>query len=139
MSLIRVNWRPEDRELRRFAWAGVVAAVVVAVVLHAVQGLDLKWCAVIVGAGCALGLSPWASLRITRAVYILLVGATLPIGLVVSFVAMALFYFLLITPIGLIFRLSGRDPLHRKYDPKAGTYWLPHPSPDRPERYFQQF
>ena len=139
MSLIHVNWNPEDRELRRFAWIGVLAAIAIAIVLHFVKGLDLRGCAVIAGAGCVLGLSPFVSLRITRAVYVILVGATLPIGLVISFVAMVLFYFLLITPIGLVFRLSGRDLLQRRFDPKAGTYWLPHQPPDRPERYFQQF
>jgi hypothetical protein len=139
MSLINVNWRPDDRELRRFAWIGVLAAVVLAFVLHFVKGLDLRWCAVIVGAGGALGLSPFVSLRITRAVYLLLVGATLPIGLVVSFVSMSLFFFLLITPTAMFFRLTGRDPLQRRFDPKARTYWLPRQPPNRPERYFQQF
>ena len=139
MSLIHVNWRPEDRELRQFAWIGVLAAVVLATVLHLVKGLDLRWCAVIVGLGCVLGLSPFVSLRITKAIYVLLVGATLPIGLVISFMSMSLFYFLLITPTGLFFRLTGRDPLQRRFDPKARTYWLPHQPPDRPERYFQQF
>jgi hypothetical protein len=66
-------------------------------------------------------------------------GATLPIGLVVSFVMLGLFYFLLITPLGLVFRLLGRDPLHRRFDPKAETYWVEHQPADRPERYFQQF
>jgi hypothetical protein len=139
MSLVHVNWNPEDRELRRFAWIGVVASLVVAIVLHAVKGVDLRWCALVVGAGCALAVSPWVSLRITRAAYRVLVGATLPIGLVVSFVLLSLFYFLLITPVGLFFRLMGRDPLKRRFDAKARTYWVTHQPPDRPERYFQQF
>jgi hypothetical protein len=139
MSLIHVNWNPDDRELRRFAWIGAGASVVLAVVLHQAKGLDLRWCAGIVCAGVALGLSPWVSLRITKAVYVILVGATLPIGLVVSVVLLSLFYFLLITPLGLAFRLMGRDPLKRRFDAKAKTYWVEHQEPDRPDRYFQQF
>jgi hypothetical protein len=139
MSLIHVNWNPQDRELRRFAWIGTAASMVLAIVLHTVKGLDLTWCGILVGCGVALGVTPWVSLRITKAVYVILVGATLPIGLVVSFVMLSLFYFLLITPIGLLFRLMGRDPLQRRFDAKARTYWVEHQPPDRPERYFQQF
>jgi hypothetical protein len=139
MSLIHVNWNPEDRQLKQFAWIGACASVALAILLHVSKGLDLRWCAVLVSAGCLLGISPWLSLKITRAVYVVLMGATLPIGLVVSFVMLGLFYFLLITPLGLVFRLLGRDPLQRRFDPKAETYWVEHQPPDRPERYFQQF
>ena len=33
--------------------------------------------------------------------------------------------FLLITPVGLLMRLTGRDPMRRKLDPEAPTYWIP--------------
>ena len=139
MALIEVNWNPDDRELRRFGWIAVAASVVIAIVLHVLKGLDVRWCAVIVAAGSAVGLSAWVSLKVTRAVYRILVGATLPIGLTISLLLLSLFYFGLITPIGMFFRLIGRDPLRRRSDAKARTYWLAHPSPGRPERYFQQF
>ena len=125
MALIEVNWNPDDRELRRFGWIAVAASVVIAIVLHVLKGLDVRWCAVIVAAGSAVGLSAWVSLKVTRAVYRILVGATLPIGLTISLLLLSLFYF--------------GDPLRRRSDAKARTYWLAHPSPGRPERYFQQF
>jgi hypothetical protein len=45
----------------------------------------------------------------------------------------------LFTPIGLLFRLIGRDPLHRTRRAELETYWSPKPSADDPRRYFKQF
>ena len=39
-------------------------------------------------------------------------------------VLLFLLYFLVVTPAGLIARI-GRDPLSRKWDPAASTYWIP--------------
>ena len=139
MPLIEVNWNPGNRELRRFAWIAALGSVAIAVVLHWAEGLDLRWCALIAAAGGAVAISPFVSLGITKAIYQVLVGATLPIGLVTSLLLMGLVYYGLVTPIGLLFRLMGRDVLHRRFDPKAGTYWLEHRPPAGPERYFQQF
>jgi|GEM_PF-5189859 len=36
---------------------------------------------------------------------------------------LALFFFLVITPIGLIYRVLGMDPLRLKYDGKTKSYW----------------
>ena len=62
-----------------------------------------------------------------------------PIGYVVSFVALALVSSFLITPIGLVFRLLGRDPLYRKPDANCGTYWISRGEAPPAKRYFQQF
>jgi len=46
---------------------------------------------------------------------------------------------LVFTPIGLTMRLFGWDPLERRFDPNASTYWVEHKPPASPSRYFQQF
>ncbi|MBW2313560.1 MAG: hypothetical protein JRH10_05150, partial [Deltaproteobacteria bacterium] len=47
--------------------------------------------------------------------------------------------FLIIGPIGVVMRLAGHDPLNRKLEPDAASYWTPaEPMPPR-ERYFKQF
>jgi hypothetical protein len=64
---------------------------------------------------------------------------SLPIGWAVSFILLAAFYFLLLTPLGLFFRLIGRDTLGRKFDPDAESYWLTRQPPKNLDRYFHQF
>jgi hypothetical protein len=52
---------------------------------------------------------------------------------------MAVFYFLILTPVGLFFKLTGRDILARKFKADSATYWTPHKQNKDPQRYFHQF
>jgi hypothetical protein len=45
-------------------------------------------------------------------------------GLLVSTVVLTIFYFLVITPIGIGGRLFGKDFLSEKLAPNAKSYWL---------------
>jgi hypothetical protein len=74
-----------------------------------------------------------------RPLYVLLTIVTYPIGLVVSFALLAAFFYGLITPIGLVFRLLGRDPLTRAIEREKGSYWIDAGPPAPPRRYFRQF
>jgi hypothetical protein len=139
MSLVTVNWNPDRRGLNGFRVIAVCAGLLAATLLYTVKGVDLRWCLVVAAGGVAIGLSGFVSLKLTRYIYITLVAITLPIGFVVSLVLMSVFYFGLITPLGLIFRLIGRDALRRRFDPEAQTYWIPHQQTTKAERYFQQF
>lgn len=63
-----------------------------------------------------------------------------PLGWLLSHVVLATIYYALITPIGLALRLFRYDPLSRRFDSNATTYWTPSPPPpERARRYFQQF
>jgi hypothetical protein len=53
------------------------------------------------------------------------------LGQIMTRVILSLAFFLVITPIGLIMKLFGRDPLYRKFDPEASSYWTP-VDPDGP-------
>ena len=139
MSLVNVNWNPTRRDLNGFRLISVVATVLIAALLYWVKHVDARWCMAIVAAGAFIGLSGFVSLKLTWCIYVALVAITLPIGFVISLVLMTVFYFGLITPLGFVFRLIGRDALRRRFDPRASSYWIPHQQPTRMERYFQQF
>ena len=74
-----------------------------------------------------------------RWIYVGWMVLAFPIGWTVSQVMLALMFFGLFTPIGLIFRLLGRDPLHRTRRPELNSYWAPKPAPADLRRYFKQF
>ena len=58
----------------------------------------------------------------------------------VSHVVLALVYYLVFVPIGLLMRLFGYDPMKRGFDPEAATYWTARdPKASEPKRYFRQF
>ena len=73
------------------------------------------------------------------AAHLALTAIGLPIGWVVSHVLMAIAFYGVITPIGLLLRLAGRDLLEQRLDREAKSYWQPRrPVTDR-RRYFRQF
>ncbi len=88
----------------------------------------------LIGAGAAL-----ASTDVGASLYRGWMFAALPIGWTVSATLMGIVFFLVITPIGLILRAMGKDPMCRRPDPAAATYWLPHRQETDRARYFRQF
>lgn len=74
-----------------------------------------------------------------RKIYVLASYATYPIGAAVSFIMLAIIYYGVVTPMGLILRLIGYDPLKRRLDRSAGTYWMSRKPERETKRYFQQF
>jgi zinc transporter ZupT len=139
MSLVDINWRPNHKELRNFAIAALIASAVISLLLYVLKGLAIHWAAIIFAAGFIIFLSSLVSTKITRIIYLGLILVTFPIGYVVSFILLSSFYFLLLTPLGLLFRLIGRDPLCRKFDSNVKSYWLIRKSPKNLDRYFHQF
>lgn len=59
---------------------------------------------------------------------------------VVTPLVMGLLFFVTVTPIALIVRVMGKDPLRLKRDDAAASYWImrepPGPAPDRMRRQF---
>jgi hypothetical protein len=139
MSLMEFQWHPNQRQLRVFGVAGLAALSVAALVLHLVWGVALPWAVGVFAMGAALFLCSRISPGATRILYLGLTIAAMPLGLAVSFILLAAFYFLLVTPVAVIFKLIGRDALCRKFDTTAASYWVPHRPSENLERYFHQF
>jgi len=139
MSLIKINRSPSPRELRSFATIALIASALISLLLHLLKGLSIQWAAIIFAAGVVIFISRLVSLRLTRIFYLALILLTFPIGFCVSFILLAAFYFLVLTPLAIVFRLLGRDPLRRKSSPSEKSYWLTHRQPEGLDRYFQQF
>jgi hypothetical protein len=53
---------------------------------------------------------------------------------VVSPVILGVLFYACVTPVGLLMRWTGKDPLNRRFDPSADSYWIkrepPGPQPD---------
>jgi hypothetical protein len=63
--------------------------------------------------------------RALKYIYLVWMALALVLGFVVSHVILTVFFFLVITPIGLIARLAGKDFLRLKVDRQAKSYWIP--------------
>ena len=74
-------------------------------------------------------------------VYIAWMSLAFVLGFVVSHLLLTVFFFLVITPIGLAARIAGKDFLRLKLDRQAKSYWIPRPhaEPHTPANYERQF
>ncbi len=77
--------------------------------------------------------------RICRKLYIGWISAAQPIGWTISHLVLAVVFYLVITPLGLAMRCLGRDPMQRKLDRQAATYWQPRKPVADVKRYYRQF
>ena len=146
-NMVEINWRPDEKTLRQFGWIaffgfGFLALIAWKELFIFAFGLGAaRETVATVFAGLA-ALSLVFSVIFPKAnlpIYLGLTMLSFPIGFVLSYLIMGFLFFGLITPLGLFFKLTGRDPMHRKFDREATTYWTD-PRPRRgKESYFRQF
>ncbi|MBN2131916.1 MAG: hypothetical protein JW741_20615 [Sedimentisphaerales bacterium] len=139
MPLMEVDWHPSARQLRIFGLSAPVASAILAAVLVFLWGATAVWAIALLAAGAGILLCSLIWPSAARIVYLVLTLTALPIGYAISFVLLAAFYFLLLTPLGLVFRLIRRDALHRNLDRSCSSYWIPRRPPATMDRYFHQF
>jgi len=146
-KMIEIDFHPDEKTLRQFGW----------IALLGFGGLAaLAWFEKLVFAGglgdartplaaglLGLGLLAWLFGQVrpkaNRPLFVGLALLAFPIGFVLSYVILTTLFFVIIAPIGVAMRLLGHDPMNRKLEPEATTYWTPSgPAPPR-DRYFKQF
>lgn len=132
-----VKWQPDKRELRRFAVAMLVGFFVL--------GVLAAWRAKGIGNGSiilwGIGVSLAIAALIPKLGRVAYLGVYLPtsiLGYFVSHVVLALMFFLVITPLGILLRLTGKDLLQqRRPNQKAG--WTPVQNVKTEDSYYRQF
>ncbi len=139
MALIEINKNPSKNELRRFAliWFPLFFVVVATLVFHKTH--SWRNAALILGPALILSVISYIWLGIAKTIYISWMYASYPIGWVVSHILLGLIYFVVLTPIGVIMKLFGHDPLQRSFQPEASSYWVARDANNDPARYLRQF
>ena len=138
MGLIERNREPTPLELRVFglvvfAICGIIGGIVLAR-SESTTAAGIIWCV-----GLAIATVYYAVPAIRRTIYFAWMTVFYPLGWLVSHAMLAIVYYLVLTPIGLLARLFGHDPLCRSYDRDAKSYWTTHPQETDTNRYFSQF
>jgi hypothetical protein len=137
--MIEINKNPSTRELRQFAgiWFPLFCALI-GLILYRRVGWHAAGVAVwAVGATLALiGLAAPAAIK---PVFVGMMYASFPIGWVMTHVLLGVLYYGVITPVGLVMKLAGRDTMTRRFDPALGSYWIAREPITDKERYFRQY
>ena len=131
-----MNWNPPEKQLRQFGWIALVALPALGWLW---SGGNTTVIAVTAAVGALSAGIGWLRPGWLKPIFIGLSLLFFPIGIVVSEAALLLIYFGLFTPMGLLFRLIGRDPLERRLDRQAESYWKPKQQPNGPASYLKQW
>lgn len=129
MPLIEINLHPERHQLRvfglalaailgffawRFHWLFGIPALVVAAVAAAFP-MALRW------------------------VFVAMMVVPYPLGLAVSWFILGLIYYGVVTPLGWVAKLCGRDLLMLRPRPDATTFWMKRKATPTRKSYFNQW
>lgn len=133
-----VPFTPTPKTLRQFAvlWLLFFGALTVW------QGLARARpavAAILAAVALVVGVPGLVNPRAIRPVFVGWMILAFPIGWTVSLLLLALIYFGVFMPVGLAFRLAGRDVLSLRPGPDRESYWEPHEEPADVKRYFRQF
>ena len=138
MALIEVNWNPPRNQLRQFAVLFLIFIGGLGTVLY-FKGKPLIVSEILWNLSWVVCLAGVIYPPLVRPVYVVMMAVALPIGFVVSTILMLVIYYLIVTPIGLVMRLFGYDPMRMR--PAAGTesFWIERPKASDVRRYFRQY
>lgn len=125
------------RELRRF---GLLVGGVFIVLGTLAWRRDRAWFPWLLAPGILLVVAGILVPRSLKLIYLAWMTLAIALGLVVSTVLLTLFFFFVITPVGLVARLTGQDFLRLKLDRKISSYWTARKRADRSKtEYERQF
>jgi hypothetical protein len=138
VALLELRKDPSPKELRQFAaiWFPAACAVVGWMIYRrlGVWPAGLVW-----GLGVVLGIIGAWRPAVMRPIWNGWMTLAWPIGWVVSHAVLGLLYYGVLTPLGLVMRLVGHDPMTRGFDGNAKTYWVVHDPGAHSKRYLRQF
>jgi hypothetical protein len=129
---------PSAKTLRQFAAAWLVFFLAFGAHQYVVRHHHLPG-AVLGVMAVTLGLLGLIKPVAVRRLFIAWMVLAFPIGWLISQVMLLLMFYLLITPVALLFRLQGRDPLARKPAPERVSFWAPKKLPEDVRSYFRQY
>ncbi|HWY76683.1 MAG TPA: SxtJ family membrane protein [Verrucomicrobiae bacterium] len=137
-----VNWNPDRSARQKFGISLMIGFPVIAAVLllvgHFAKGgwkPGLFWLG---GVGFALGLIFWALPSTAKPFYLVWYFIGCCVGFVVGNLVLALFFYLLLSPIGCLMRLSGRRSVSKGFDKSKSTYWESAEKPSDVKSYYRQ-
>src|SRR5213593_4209422 len=138
MTLSDIPFQPTSKMLRQFAAAWLVFFLAMGAHQylgrgHPGVGAVLVGTAVVVG---TLGLIKPAAVRWIFVGWMVL---AFPIGWIVSQVLLAALFYVVLTPVAVVFRWRGRDLLGRKPAPGRSSFWQPKRNPEDVRSYLKQY
>jgi hypothetical protein len=137
--MIKLQLQPDQKMLAQFAWVAPFGFLAFAWLFSRLGFGDTVFWATL-SLGPVTLLTHLVGLRVVPLyVFRALVLLTFPIGLVVLPLVIGTVYYGVFTPMGLVFRLLGRDVMGRKFDRSVDSYWRDRGTPRPASSYFKLY
>jgi len=107
-----------------FVLAGVFVVIASLPLLH---GQSFRWWSI--GMAAVFALVAWVKPVLLSGLNRLWLKLGVLLGKIVSPIALGVLFYVVITPLGAMIRLTGKDSLRLKFDPEAKSYWIPREPP----------
>jgi len=138
MALIERNREPTSSELRMFGLLlGPFFGLIGVLVLWRAEAWVIATVCWVIAVISAAVFHCVPSIK--RPMYTAWMAAMYPIGWVISHVLLALVYFGWVTPVGLLMRLCGYDPMRRRLHRGTASHWVRRKPIKNVNRYFRQY
>ncbi|MGV3663736.1 MAG: SxtJ family membrane protein [Prosthecobacter sp.] len=119
--MIAIDWKPSTLSLRKFGRSMLIFGLIFAAWFWLRKAPAAAW--TFAGLGVYCFLTSQVVPAAARPVYVLWMGIAWLLGMIITPVIMGALYYLVITPIGLVLRLTGHDRLRLK-KPAGTSYWV---------------
>ena len=137
--MIEFDWHPGEKQLKQFGWISLFGFPLIGLLLWWKFGAPAAVLWSLVGAGVIVLVLSLIEAALVRLVFVGLTLIALPIGFVVATTLMAFVFFGMVTPLGIVFRLTGRDRVSKRPDASLPTYWIQRGEPRPKADYFKTY
>lgn len=126
-----------EKVLQQFGY--LLSVLVLALAMRESWHSGITWRSLLVGVlAVCIALTAWSRPQLFRPIHSTWMMLVFPIGWTVSRAVLAAIYFCLMTPLGLILRWRGYDPLSLKTEAR-GTFWQKRRERTESSRYLRQY
>jgi len=141
-----INWKPERKDILSFGRSMLIGFAVISTLFLIVNlcrvpfNQAFKVPAVLFSVGAILYLISHLGVTAAKPFYLLWFFLAATIGIIISNLLLALFFYLFFSVFAVIFRsVTGRDPLALKKDPEKKSWWISISGEKSLKRYFKQY
>lgn len=125
MAFAKINWKPQPRELRIFGVTLLVALGLVGSLFYFALG-KAGFAYFLWSFGGVSFLTAVTGTKIGMPCYLTWMSFVFVMSTIIGYSALVLIYFLVVTPLGILAKLTGRDKLNLRDQKKDVTsYWEP--------------
>jgi Saxitoxin biosynthesis operon protein SxtJ len=120
---MKLKLKEEPKEWRKAAWMSALGLALLSSLLRWRRVLPMAAWVLVLCVLAALAVGAGIRPRSFRGYYRFSAKLGFALSQMAGLAVLALFFFIIITPLGLVLRLLGKDPLRLRRPPGAESYW----------------